>query len=241
MRRAPRYSAWALLKARVAGPSYWTPLWGGRALRDGYDVVVVGAGGHGLATAFHLVRDHGIKRVAVLDKHLVGYGNTGRNTTVVRSNYLLPENQYFYEDALRRWETLSKDLNFNVMYSPRGVVMLGLSDADMAGLARRGNAMRLAGIDAELLDVAALERRYPELNVRHPRRFPVIGALLQPRGGTVRHDAVAWAYARAAAALGVEIIEDCEVTGIRAAGDVVLGAETTRGYVRCDRIVFATA
>jgi sarcosine oxidase subunit beta len=236
-----RYSALALLRARFAGERYWRPLWSGRPLRAAYDVVVVGAGGHGLATAFHLARDHGIKRVAVLEQHLVGYGNVGRNTTIVRSNYLLPENQYFYEDSLRRWETLSRELNYNVMYSPRGVVDLALSEDELPVLARRGNAMRLAGIDAELLDRAALERFVPELEPRRTRRFPLVGALLQRRGGTVRHDAVAWGYARAASALGVDIIEDCAVTGVRAAAKAATGVETTRGFVQAERIVFATA
>ncbi len=237
----PRYSAWSLLRARFAGDGYWRPLWGGRPLREAYDVVVVGAGGHGLATAFHLARDHGVKRVAVLEKRLVGYGNVGRNTTIVRSNYLLPENHHFYEDSLRRWETLSSDLNYNVMYSPRAVVDLALSDDDMSGNARRGNAMRLAGIDAELMDLAALERFCPELAPRRQRRFPIVGALVQKRGGTVRHDAVAWGYARAASALGVDIIEDCEVTAVRADGGAASGVETTRGHVKAERIVFATA
>ncbi len=235
------YSAWSLLRAAVAGERYWRPLWTGRALQAAYDVVVVGAGGHGLATAFHLARDHGIRRVAVLEKRLVGYGNVGRNTTIVRSNYLLPENHYFYEDSLRRWERLSRDLNYNVMYSPRGVVDLALTDDALPALARRGNAMRLAGIDAELLDRAALERFVPELEARRARRFPIVGALLQRRGGTVRHDAVAWGYARAASALGVDIIEGCEVTGVRTAGNNATGVETTRGYVQAERIVFATA
>jgi heterotetrameric sarcosine oxidase beta subunit len=235
------YSAWALMRARLAGSGYWRPLWSGRKLKDAYDVVVVGAGGHGLATAFHLARDHGVKRVAVLEKRLVGYGNVGRNTTIVRSNYLLPENHYFYEDSLRRYETLSKDLNYNVMYSPRGVVDLALSDDDFPGLARRGNAMLLAGIDVELMDVAALERFCPELEPRRRRRFPILGALVQRRGGTVRHDAVAWGYARAATAHGVDIIEDCEVTGVRTNGGSATGVKTNRGYVRAERIVFATA
>jgi len=236
----PRYSAWSLLRARFAGEGYWRPLWTGRRLQQSYDVVVVGGGGHGLATAYHLARDHRL-RVAVLEKRLVGYGNVGRNTTIVRSNYLLPENHYFYEDSLRRWETLSRDLNYNVMYSPRGVVDLALSDDDLSGMARRGNAMRLAGIDCELLDLAALERFCPELEPRRERRFPIVGALVQRRGGTVRHDAVAWGYARAASALGVDIIEDCEVTGVRSAGGLATGVETSRGYVRAERILFATA
>jgi heterotetrameric sarcosine oxidase beta subunit len=236
--RLRRYSAWSLLRARMAGDQYWRT---GRTLQPAYDVVVVGAGGHGLATAFHLVRDHALKRVAVLEKRLVGYGNVGRNTTIVRSNYLLPENHYFYEDSLRRWETLSRDLNYNVMYSPRGVVDLALSEDDIPALARRGNAMRLAGIDAELLDLRGLERFVPELEARRTRRFPLVGALVQRRGGTVRHDAVAWGYARAGSALGVDIIEDCEVTGVRAAGNNATGVETSRGYVQAERIVFATA
>ena len=177
----------------------------------------------------------------MLERRLVGYGNVGRNTTIVRSNYLLPENHYFYEDSLRRWETLSRDLNYNVMYSPRGVVDLALSEDSMPALARRGNAMRLAGIDAELLDLPALERFVPELEPRRQRRFPLVGALVQRRGGTVRHDAVAWGYARAASALGVDIIEDCAVTGVRTNGQAASGVETTRGYVQAERIVFATA
>jgi methylglutamate dehydrogenase subunit A len=235
------YSAWALLRARFAAPGYWRPLWSGAKLQDAYDVVVVGAGGHGLATAYHLARDHGIKRVAVLEKRLVGYGNVGRNTTIVRSNYLLPENHYFYEDSLRRWEQLSRVLNYNVMYSPRGVLDLALSDGDMVGLARRGNAMRLAGIDAELFDRAAVFKFAPELVASEPRRFEIVGGLVQRRGGTVRHDAVAWGYARAATSLGVDIIEGCEVTGVRTAGGLASGVETTRGYVKAERMVFAVA
>ncbi len=236
-----RYSAWSLFRARFAGNGHWRALWTGRKLKDAYDVIVVGAGGHGLATAFHLARDHGLERIAVLEKRLVGLGNVGRNTTIVRSNYLYPQNHYFYEDSLRRYERLSRDLNYNVMYSPRGVVDLALSDDDFPGLARRGNAMRLAGIDAELMDAAALERFCPELEARRPRRFPIVGALVQRRGGTVRHDAVAWGYARAATALGVDIIEDCEVCGVRISANAATGVESSRGYVAAERIVFATA
>ena len=178
-----RYSAWGLLRARLAGEGYWRPLWAGRRLEAAYDVVVVGAGGHGLATAFHLARDHGIKRIAVLEKRLVGYGNVGRNTTIVRSNYLYPENHYFYEDALRRWATLSRELNYNVMFSPRGVVDLAISDDELPAMARRGNAMRLAGIDAELMDLAALRRFCPELDLAGRDDFQIAGALVQRRGG----------------------------------------------------------
>jgi sarcosine oxidase subunit beta len=236
-----RYSALALVRAAVARGDCWPPLWRRAELAPAYDVVIVGAGGHGLATAYHLARDHGLAHIAVLDRHLVGYGNVGRNTTIVRSNYLLPENHYFYEDALRRWETLSRDLNYNVMYSPRGVVDLAISDDDMTAHARRGNAMRLAGIDAELLDRDGLRRFVPELDVDAPRQFPIVGALLQRRAGTVRHDAVAWGYARAAAARGVDIVERCEVTGVISNGNVATGLETSLGVVRADRIVFAVA
>jgi len=239
--RSPRYSAWSLLRGRFSGPGFWRPLWSGRQLQKAYDVVVVGAGGHGLATAYHLARDHGIQRIAVLEKRLVGYGNVGRNTTIVRSNYLLPENHYFYEDALRRWETLSRDLNYNVMYSPRGVLDLALSDGEMVSLARRGNAMRLAGIDAELMDRAGVMKFARELVPAGTRRFDIVGGLLQQRGGTVRHDAVAWGYARAASALGVDIIEDCEVTGLVTTGGVVTGVETSQGSVAAGRVVFAVA
>jgi len=237
---APHYSALSLLRARL-DMRHWRPLWRSVPPKAGYDVVVVGAGGHGLATAYHLARDHGVRSIAVLERSIIGYGNVGRNTTIVRSNYLLPENHYFYEDSLRRYQSLSRELNYNVMYSPRGVLDLANSDDEMVGLARRGNAMRLAGIDAELLDRPGLKRFVPQLDPHLPRRYPIVGGLLQRRAGTVRHDAVAWGYARAAAAYGVDIVEHCEVTGLGAAAGVATGVETNRGFVKADRIVFAVA
>jgi sarcosine oxidase subunit beta len=237
---APRYSAAALLRARLS-KNFWKPLWRRVRPKSEYDVIVVGAGGHGLATAYHLARDHGIARVAVLERRLVGYGNVGRNTTIVRSNYLLPENQHFYEDSLRRYENLSRVLNYNVMYSPRGVLDLANSDDEMTALARRGNAMRLAGIDAELLDREGLVKFAPELDPALPRRFPIVGGLVQRRGGTVRHDAVAWGYARGAAARGVDIIENCTVTGLDTAAGRATGVETSLGAIKAGRIVFAVA
>ena len=236
-----RYSAWSLLKAAMTPQTPWRPMWPRSDPKDRYEVVIVGAGGHGLATAYYLARDHGISQICVLDRSIVGYGNVGRNTTVVRSNYLLPQNHYFYEDSLRRWESLSAELNFNVMYSPRGVIELATSDDEMNRSAQRGNAMRLAGIDAALLDRRQLAAFAPEVDLDYPRRYPIIGGLLQRRGGTVRHDAVAWGYARAAAAHGVEIVENCAVTGLHVAGGVALGVETERGTIRAERIVFAVA
>jgi heterotetrameric sarcosine oxidase beta subunit len=236
----PRYSAAALLRARFSA-NFWKPLWQRAQPKSHYDVLIVGAGGHGLCTAYHLARDHGIRRIAIVEKNILGYGNVARNTTIVRSNYLLPENHYFYEDSLRRYENLSRELNYNVMYSPRGVVDLANSDDEMVALARRGNAMRLAGIDAELLDRPGLARFAPELDPALPRRYPIIGGLLQRRAGTVRHDAVAWGYARAAAALGVDIIEHCEVKGLATQAGMATGVETNLGPIRADRIVFAVA
>ena len=216
-------------------------MWQSAEPQEGYDVVIVGAGGHGLAAAYHLKKDYRVKRVAVLERAIVGYGNVGRNTTIVRSNYLLPENQPFYEDSLRRWAGLSKELNFNIMYSPRGVISLAGNDDEMNALARRGNAMRLAGIDAELLDQTALYQQVPEIADRRGSRFPIIGGLCQPRGGTVRHDAVAWGYARAAHSMGVDIIENCEVTDVQTQGGTAVGVNTSQGYIKADRILFAVA
>nr|MBC8240847.1 FAD-dependent oxidoreductase [Alphaproteobacteria bacterium] len=210
-----RYSLASLVRHGFTGHRDWQPAWRDPEPKPEYDAVIVGGGGHGLASAYYLAKNHGLNNIAVLEKGWLGGGNTGRNTTIVRSNYLLDGNARFYEHSMKLWEGLSQDLNFNVMFSQRGVINLAHSKGQLEIFRRRGNAMRLNGIDAELLnrdDVAAL---VPGMDVSANTRFPVEGGLLQPRGGTARHDAVAWGYARAADRRGVDIIQNCEVTGIR--------------------------
>jgi len=235
------YSFPRLVREAFRRHSGWEPAWRSPAPKSRYDVVIVGGGGHGLATAYYLAKEHGIANVAVLEKGALGLGNTGRNTTIVRSNYLLDANAHFYEWSLKLWEGLSQELNFNVMFSQRGVINLAHSDAQRDQYRRRGNAMRLNGIDAVWLDRAELARRVPLLDCSDDARYPVIGGLLQPRGGTARHDAVAWGYARAADARGVDIIQDCEVTGFRIENGHVRGVETTRGFIAAGKVGLAVA
>jgi sarcosine oxidase subunit beta len=235
------YSAIRILREALRGQKGWTRAWRDPDPKPSYDVVIVGGGGHGLATAYYLARLHGLSNVAVLEKGWLGGGNTGRNTTIIRSNYLLPQNSLFYEHCLKLWEGLSRDLNFNVMFSQRGVLNLAHSDPQMDAYARRGNAMRLMGIDSELLDREQVRRFVPHLDFSPRARFPIHGGLLQRRGGTARHDAVAWGYARAADALGVDVIQNCEVTGFRMAGGRVTGVETTRGPIGAERVGVAVA
>lgn len=235
-----RYSALALLRGALTGQRSWTPAWRDPDPKPHYDTLIVGGGGHGLATAYYLAREHGITDVAVLEKSWIGSGNVGRNTTIIRSNYLLPANTHFYEKSLQLWEGLEQDINFNAMVSQRGVLNLFHSDGQRDAYARRGNAMRLAGVDAELLDAEAVRRMVPAIDMDNAR-FPVKGGLLQPRGGTVRHDAVAWGYARAADGRGVDIIQNCEVTGIDVAGGRVVGVQTARGTIRARRVGLAAA
>ncbi len=238
---ALKYSVFSLARNAFSHHERWPEAWRSPDPKAEYDVIIVGAGGHGLATAYYLAKEHGISNVAVVEKGWLGGGNTGRNTTIVRSNYLLDANARFYEFSLKLWEGLSRDLNFNLMFSQRGVINLAHSDPQLDAYARRGNAMRLNGIDAELLSREEIQRRVPLLDCSRKARFPITGGLLQPRGGVARHDAVAWGFARAADARGVDIIQNCEVTGIHKQGNRVTGVETTRGYIGARKIGLAVA
>ena len=236
-----RYSALSILAQALSGNRDWKPAWREPDPKPHYDVIIVGGGGHGLATAYYLAKEHGITNVAVLEKGYIGSGNVGRNTTIIRSNYLLEGNEPFYEMSMQLWEGLEKDLNYNAMVSQRGIVNLFHSDGQRDAYARRGNAMMIHGVDAALLDREQLRRMMPYLNFDHAR-FPILGGLYQKRGGTARHDAVAWGYARGADSRGVDIIQHCEVTGIRRGPDgAAIGVETTRGFIGCNKLALAAA
>jgi heterotetrameric sarcosine oxidase beta subunit len=235
-----KYSAFSLVYEALRGHAGWTPAWRDPAPKREYDVIIVGGGGHGLAAAYYLAKEHGLTNVAVLEKGWIGSGNAGRNTTIIRSNYLLPANIQFYEWSMKLWEGLERDLNYNVMVSQRGVVNLYHSDAQRDAFARRGNAMRLNGVDAELLDRGQVRAMLPFLDYDNAR-FPIHGGLLQGRGGTARHDAVVWGYARAADRRGVDIIQNCEVTGFVIRNGRVAAVETTRGTIRAGKVGLAVA
>ena len=236
-----RYSILSLVRNALSYQERWPQMWRSPDPKHEYDVLIVGGGGHGLATAYYLAKEHGISKVAVLERAWLGGGNTGRNTEIVRSNYLWDESARLYEKSLQLWEGLSQELNYNVMLSQRGVLNLGHTLQDMRDLSRRVHANRLNGIDAELLTTEQVKALVPILNPSPHSRYPILGASLQRRGGTGRHDAVAWGFARAADARGVDIIQKCEVTGIRRENGRVLGVDTSRGFIKARKVALAAA
>jgi sarcosine oxidase subunit beta len=235
------YSALSILRHGLSGNRNWTRAWRDPVPKPSYDVIIVGGGGHGLATGYYLAKEHGICNVAVLEKGWLGGGNTGRNTTIVRSNYMMPGNTMFYERSMQLWENLSQDLNYNVMISQRGQYNLCHSPGQMDAARRRGNIMRANGIDAELFDRAEVMRRLPYLDYSPNARFPIHGAIYQSRAGTARHDAVAWGFARGADQHGVDLIQQCEVIGYIWDNGTIVGVETTRGPIRAKKVALAVA
>ena len=235
-----RYSAFAIAREALRHHAGWERAWKSPEPRRRYDVVIVGAGGHGLATAYYLGKNFGITDVAVIEKGWLGGGNTGRNTTIIRSNYLQDASAAIFEKARSLYETLSQDLNYNVMFSPRGVLMLAQTEHEVRGWKRTAHANALQGVETEYVDAQRVKELCPIMNIDGPR-YPVLGALWQPRGGTARHDAVAWGYARACSAMGMDIIQKCEVTGIRAEGGKVRGVDTSKGPIDCGKLGLVVA
>ncbi|MFN3953510.1 MAG: sarcosine oxidase subunit beta family protein [Pararhodobacter sp.] len=235
-----RYSVFAIAREALRQHKGWERAWASPEPSARYDVVIVGAGGHGLATAYYLGKNFGITNVAVLEKGWLGGGNTGRNTTIIRSNYLQDPSAAIYEKARGLYETLSQDLNYNIMFSPRGVMMLAQTEHEVRGYKRTARANALQGVETRFIDPAEVKRLVPIMNIEGPR-YPVLGALWQPRGGTARHDAVAWGYARACSDMGMHIIQNCEVTGVESAGGQVTAVNTTRGTIGCGKLGIVVA
>ncbi len=235
-----RFSGLRVLKEGLTGNKGWTPHWREPEPKSEYDIVIIGGGGHGLSTAYYLAKEHGLTNIAVLEKGYIGGGNVGRNTTIVRANYFLQGNSEFYSHSLKLWEGLEQDLNYNVMHSQRGIINLFHSDGQRDAAARRGNMMISQGDDAILLNRDELRRMVPYLNF-DDLRFPLYGGLYHPRGGTARHDAVAWGYARGADQRGVDLIQNCEVTGIDIENGVVRGVQTSRGPIRAKKVAMVAA
>jgi len=236
-----QYSGFGLLKHSLSFHENWQRVWTNPVAKKHYDIIIIGGGGHGLATAYYLAKEHGMTNIAVVEKGYLGGGNTARNTTIVRSNYLWDEASHLYEHSLKMWEGLAQELNYNLMFSQRGVLNLGHTLQDMRDIERRVNANRLNGIDGEVLSNAQVQEMVPILDCSKNARYPVMGASWQARAGTARHDAVAWGYARAASALGVDLLQQTEVTGIRQKDGAVIGVETNRGYISATKVACVAA
>ena len=241
IKKPKKYSVFSLVRNALSYHENWQPAWRNPEIKKNYDAIIVGGGGHGLTTAYYLAKNHGIKNIAVVEKGWIGGGNTGRNTTIIRSNYLWDQSAALYEHALKLWEGMSQELNYNVMFSQRGVMNVAHNLHDVRELKRRWNANRLNDIDCEWLNTEQVKKFCPVINTSPNIRYPVLGATLQRRAGTARHDAVAWGYARGADAMGVDIIQNCEVTGINVSNGNVTGIETTRGTINSKKIGVVSA
>ena len=235
-----RYNVFSLIKNSFSGHKNWEPAWRDPVPQKEYDIIIVGGGGHGLATAYYLAKEHGLKNIAVLEKGWLGSGNIGRNTTIIRSNYLQDPSIAIYELARSLYEDLSQDLNYNVMFSPRGLLMLAQTHHEVRGYLRTVHANMLQGVQTEWIGPERVKELVPIINIDGPR-YPILGALYQARGGTARHDAVAWGYARACSAMGMDIIQQCEVTGVKSENGVVKGVDTTKGFIGCKKLGIVVA